>query len=78
MMSFMQQNYKETLTVVVSKVKQKGICKCAKKSWYNIDKIYAYLPPPISFPPITACFQSLRSCSFSKCFLTGNCDYKDM
>ena len=29
-------------------------------------------------PPITACFQSLRSCSFSKCFLTGNWDYKHL
>ena len=58
MMSFMQQNYKETLTVVVSKVKQKGICKCAKKSWYNIDKIYAYLPPPISFPQSLLVFKA--------------------
>ena len=28
--------------------------------------------------PVTAFFQSLRSCSFGDCLLMGNCYYKDL
>ena len=70
---------KGTRRVVVSEVNQKRICKCTRELNAGISLIsICILVTPNIILPITACFQSLRSCSFGECFLTGNCNYKDL
>ena len=66
--------------MVVSEVNQKKeSVKCTRELNAGILLIsICILVTPNIILPITACFQSLRSCSFGECFLTGNGNYKDL
>ena len=61
------------------KLSQQESANALKKCRYIIEKKKTVvLVTSFIILPVTACFQSLRSCSFGDCLLMGNCYHKDL